>query len=326
MNYTVTEESFDSLDSLRNDPGRSLNWNHVFSLPVWMRVWWRVFGEGAELRLNAVRDGEKVIGVSPLAERDGTAHFVGSADVCDYLDFVVSPGRETDFFNTMLDYLKEQGINSLELESLRPDSAALTGLADIAINRSCKTTIRRDDVSLDLALPATFEEYLEMLNSKQRHEVRRKLRRLAEAGEINYRLVSDGKGVSGAMDTFLQMFTESREDKADFLTGRMEMFFRLLTEKLAEAGLLRLGILELDSVPAAMVICFDYNNGIYLYNSGYDPRYVSLSAGLMSKVLCIKESIEEKRRVFDFLKGEEIYKYRLGGKEIPLYRCRIDIG
>jgi CelD/BcsL family acetyltransferase involved in cellulose biosynthesis len=226
----------------------------------------------------------------------------------------------------MLDYLKEQGINSLELESLRPDSAALTGLADIAINRSCKTTIRRDDVSLDLALPATFEEYLEMLNSKQRHEVRRKLRRLAEAGEINYRLVSDGKGVSGAMDTFLQMFTESREDKADFLTGRMEMFFRLLTEKLAEAGLLRLGILELDSVPAAMVICFDYNNGIYLYNSGYDPRYVSLSAGLMSKVLCIKESIEEKRRVFDFLKGEEIYKYRLGGKEIPLYRCRIDIG
>jgi CelD/BcsL family acetyltransferase involved in cellulose biosynthesis len=326
MNYTVTEESFDSLDSLRNDPGRSLNWNHVFSLPVWMRVWWRVFGEGAELRLNAVRDGEKVIGVSPLAVRDGTAHFVGSADVCDYLDFVVSPGRETDFFNTMLDYLKEQGINSLELESLRPDSAALTGLADIAINRSCKTTIRRDDVSLDLALPATFEEYLEMLNSKQRHEVRRKLRRLAEAGEINYRLVSDGKGVSGAMDTFLQMFTESREDKADFLTGRMEMFFRLLTEKLAEAGLLRLGILELDSVPAAMVICFDYNNGIYLYNSGYDPRYVSLSAGLMSKVLCIKESIEEKRRVFDFLKGEEIYKYRLGGKEIPLYRCRIDIG
>jgi CelD/BcsL family acetyltransferase involved in cellulose biosynthesis len=326
MNYTVTEESFDSLDSLRNDPGRSLNWNHVFSLPVWMRVWWRVFGEGAELRLNAVRDGEKVIGVSPLAVRDGTAHFVGSADVCDYLDFVVSPGRETDFFNTMLDYLKEQGINSLELESLRPDSAALTGLADIAINRSCKTTIRRDDVSLDLALPATFEEYLEMLNSKQRHEVRRKLRRLAEAGEINYRLVSDGKGVSGAMDTFLQMFTESREDKADFLTGRMEMFFRLLTEKLAEAGLLRLGILELDSVPTAMVICFDYNNGIYLYNSGYDPRYVSLSAGLMSKVLCIKESIEEKRRVFDFLKGEEIYKYRLGGKEIPLYRCRIDIG
>jgi len=44
---------------------------------------------------------------------------------------------------------------------------------------------------------------------------------------------------------------------------------------------------------------------------------------LISKVMCIKESIQRGKKRFDFLKGAEAYKYRLGGKEIPLYRSRI---
>ena len=76
------------------------------------------------------------------------------------------------------------------------------------------------DVSLELDLPATWEEYLAILTSKQRHEVRRKLRRLAEAGEVNYRVVNDNTAVPEAMDTFLKMFTESRTDKAAFRRDR----------------------------------------------------------------------------------------------------------
>ena len=70
---------------------------------------------------------------------------------------------------------------------------------------------------------------------------------------------------------------------------------------------------------------FDYNDKMYLYNSAYDPQYDSLSAGLLCKILCIQESIQEGRKVFDFLKGNETYKRQLGGKEIPLYRCQITI-
>jgi len=92
---------------------------------------------------------------------------------------------------------------------------------------------------------------------------------------------------------------------------------------MAEAGLLRMCILEIDRTPAAMVMCFDYDNCVYLYNSGYNPEYRSLSAGLLSKALCIKESIQNGRERFDFLKGDETYKYRLGGTEVPLYRCQI---
>jgi len=325
MIYTITEESFESLDSLQNEPGTGLNWSSVFILPVWMKVWWQIFGNGAELHLRTVREGNKVIGIAPLFLRERTASIVGSADVCDYLDFVVVPGREEDFFNVILDDLKENGITHLYMESLRPDSSVLTSLAGIAGNRRYEVDQMKEDISLDLDLPSGWEEYLGMLNSKQRHEVRRKLRRLQEAGNVSYRLLEKRDDILSSMDTFFRMFTESRDDKAVFLTDRIESFFRLLAGTLADAGLLKLGVLELDLTPAAMIIYFDYNNGIYLYNSGYDPQYNSLSAGLLSKVLCIKESIESNREKFDFLKGDEIYKYRLGGKEIPLYSCRINM-
>ena len=109
------------------------------------------------------------------------------------------------------------------------------------------------------------------------------------------------------------------------MTAQIESFFRSVAGTMAEAKLLRLGILELDAVPTAMVTCFDYNDTVYLYNSGYDTEYSALSVGLLSKVLCIKDSIQRGRKRFDFLKGAEVYKYHLGGKEIPLYSCQVSI-
>ena len=325
MTYTLTEESFDSLALYRNEYGDRLSWNLVFVLPEWLKVWWQELGTGAELYLRAVRQGETVIGIAPLMIDGKTASFVGSVDVCDYLDFVVAPGREEDFFNVLLADLQQRGINRLDLRALRPDSIALSVLVNIAQNRGYEVQCQPEDISLEVDLPSTWEGYLAVLDKKQRHEVRRKLRRLSEAGQINYRLVKDSFSIHGSLGVFFNMFTESRQDKADFLTAQMESFFKSMVGSMTEAGILRLGILELDGLPVAMIIFFDYNNSIYLYNSGYDPRYNSLSAGLLCKVLCIKESIEEGKKVFDFLKGDEAYKYHLGGKEVTLSRCQITI-
>jgi CelD/BcsL family acetyltransferase involved in cellulose biosynthesis len=325
MSYTVIEDSLSNLDSYRTDSKQTLNWSSVFVLPAWMRVWWQVFGSGEEMFIRTVRDGDKIIGIAPLMVKDGTACLIGGIDVCDYLDFVVVPGKEQEFFNVLLDELKKSGIKRLDLKHVRPDSTVLKNLVALAQSRRYEVTSTKEDVSLEMDLPSAFEEYLEALTTKQRHEVRRKLRRLSEEGKIEYRFVDSGSAIPTAMNTFFKMFVESRQDKANFMTERMKSFFNLLADTMAGIGLLRLGVLELDNQPVAAIMCFDYNNCIYLYNSGYDPRYTSLSAGLLSKVLAIKDSIEKGKKRFDFLKGEEIYKYHLGGKEVPLYRCQIAI-
>jgi len=325
MGYAVTEESFASLNSYWTDSRRNLNWSSIFVLPGWMQVWWQTFGAGAELYLRAVRQGEKVIGIAPLVVRSETASIIGSADVCDYVDFVVIPGRERDFFRVLLDELRQKDINQLDLSPLRPDSSVLTDLISVAKERKYEVLCYQEGVSVELDLPPTWDEYLAILTKKQRHEVKRKLRRLWEAGNVNYRCLQVSQEVGDFIDTFLKLFPLSREEKAQFMTAQMESFFRSLAETMAEIGLLRFGILELDVVPAAMIMGFDYNDSMYLYNSAYDPKYSHLSVGLLSKVLCIKESIQRGRKKWDFLKGGEPYKYHIGGKEVPLYRCRIKI-
>jgi CelD/BcsL family acetyltransferase involved in cellulose biosynthesis len=325
MSYVITQESFDSLASCWADPSHRLEWNSIFVLPAWLKVWWQELGAEAELYLGAVRQGEKIIGVAPLLVREGKASLIGSADVCDYLDFIVAPGMDSDFFNALLDDLREKGINQLDLRPLRPDSTVLTHLVPIAQNRKYDVLYQKEEISLELDLPATWEEYLATLNKKQRHEVRRKLRRLWEAGSVEHRCVEVGREVGDYLDIFLKLFSLSRDEKASFMNPKMESFFRSMAKAMAEIGLLRLGIIQLDKVPVAMTMGFDYNDSHYLYNSAYDPQFNYLSVGLLCKVLCIKESIEKGRKKWDFLKGGEPYKYQLGGQEVPLYSCQIII-
>jgi len=321
MNSQFISESFDAIYSdwkklLANSAASA-----VFSSPEWSKIWWQQFGSGSKLYLGTVRQQGKTLGIAPLVLRDNVASFIGSSDVCDYLDFVVAPGNEESFFCELLDNLKAEGIIRLELAHLRPDSTVLTSLVKVAPRQAWQVSCSQEDVTVELDLPATWEDYLLLLSGKQRHELKRKLRRLDEEGELDYRHSTDANRYD--IDTFLRLFRDSRQDKATFLTPQMESFFRAVADAMAEQKLLRLNILELDKKPVAATMCFDYKDTVYLYNSGYEPDYGWLSVGVISKALCIKDSIERNKKLFDFLKGSEAYKYHLGGHELPLYKCSL---
>lgn len=324
-NLTVAEESFASLTKYQSESQTNLRWDLVFTLPAWLRVWWQCFGEGAELFIRSVKQDNRILGIAPLQIRDSQASIIGGINTCDYLDFITVPGCERDFFNILLDDLQQSGVKSLHLETVRPDSSIIRDLLPLVRERQLPADCQQVDVSLDMILPEDWEEYLATLNKKQRHEVRRKMRNLQEAGEISYRVVEDKNDLIQATHTFLQLFPDYRSDKAEFMTPEMQVYFHNLAESLAEAGVLRYGVLELGRRTAAMVMYFDFLDNIFLYNSAYDPDYKSLSVGIVSKARCICDCIEKKKNRFDFLKGNEQYKYYLGGKEIPLYCCHITL-
>ena len=321
MSYTFAPLSFESLETSWNGLRHKLNWSSVFVLPRWLRVWWQAFGGGEKLYLFDVKEDGNIIGIAHLMVKEGKASFIGSADVCDYMDFAVAPGKERAFFTALLDKLRRDGIGELHLESLRHDSTVITSLVELAKGREYEVSVTRENVSLDLGLPSTWDEYLRTLSPKQRRETGRRFRRLEEEGDINYHIVE--KAEPEALDIFFKLMRASREDKAAFLTPQMESFFTAIAQTMEEAKMLRFGILEISKKPVAAVMCFDYNDKVYLYNSGYDPEYSILSVGLLSKLLSIKDSIERGRKCYDFLKGAEEYKYRLRGREIPIFSCSI---
>jgi CelD/BcsL family acetyltransferase involved in cellulose biosynthesis len=318
-------DSLEIFDSFRKDWEKlqcSSN-SHIFSTFRWSRVWWQQFGSGYSLSPYVINTKGVPVGIAPLRIEDGTARFIGDIDVCDYLDFIVVPGKEDLFAMELIDTLVRAGIKTLELEPVREDSVVFTSLQKIATREGLKSTCRQTDVSVDMPLPATWDEYLRGLTGKQRHELKRKIRRLGEMGDVNYVTSTDAHPEE--MEVFLDLFRNSREDKSDFLTPDMELYFKSIASAMAEEKLLNINFMELDGIPVAATLCFDYRNCIYLYNSGYNPEYRWLSAGLISKALCIKDGISRGKERFDFLKGDETYKYQLGGQELPLYQCTVSL-
>jgi len=322
MNYSLVAESPETLLSSWNQL-QHLRWNQIFSLPCWLKAWLKEFGDGFDLNLYSVRKGQDIMGIAPLLSKDRREYFIGTPDICDYMDFVIAPGNEHEFIDFLFENLSQKGMQVLELNCIRGDSSNLDVIVTSARNRGYKLSCHLEAVSLEIELPDTWEEYLLMLDSKQGREVRRKLRRLEEAGDLNYYVISEVNSSIATLELFLKLFRASREDKAAFMSPRMENFFRSMVDSMANAGLLRFGILELDTSPVAIVMYFDCFNKVYLYNSGYDPTYRDLSVGLVSKVLCIKDAIRNGKKTFDFMKGNEVYKYRLGGKEVPIFGCQI---
>lgn len=323
--YTVESETLDGVYAQWQRTDSFLKWNCLFVSPFWLKPWWHSFGRGSELYLLSVCHGDRTIGIAPLQRKDDTVRFIGNEDVCDNLDFIVAPGLSMEFYRILFDHLKQDGVRRLELAPVRQDSAVMTELLPVAEKSGYRISYEDNGVSFELDLPASWQGYLDILSGKERHEIRRKLRRLDAAGRIDYRLVDDAFSVKREMETFLALFKSNRTDKAAFMSDRMAMFFNNLAESLAEANILRLFFLDLDRRPIAATMCFDYNSVMYLYNNGYDKRFSSLSAGLLGKVLSIKESIQSGKKTYDFLKGAEVYKKRLGGQPVRLYRCLIEL-
>jgi CelD/BcsL family acetyltransferase involved in cellulose biosynthesis len=298
--------------------------NTIFLTADWQQIWWKLAGEG-ELDVIFVRAGDELIGIAPLVRVGNRWELAGGAEIADFLDVIAAPAHCDDVACAVLDYLCQRG-GTVELRNLRPASVGATALLAEARRRGINVVVDQEDVSPKVDLPEDWESYLARLSKKDRHELRRKLRRLMGAGDVRYYVARDPVTRRADVDDFLRLHRLSADEKAAFMTPRMETFFRGLVNEFAPRGWLRLYFLEVDRVRVASVILFDYDGEFLLYNSGYDPAYAHLSVGLLLKAFCLRDAIDERRRVFDFLQGSEPYKYDLGAVDVPILRLRLDLG
>ena len=323
MNESITLDSFSNLETPWRQLLTNCANNDIFITPQWQSAWWQVFGRDYELQLISVYDGQELVGIAPLKRHEGVLSFIGSPDVCDYMDFIAVKEKEDYVFSQLLEYLEKTAWRSLELDSLLPGSLALRYFVPLAKQKGYRVEIKQTNVSPHLLLPQNWEDYLALLKTKDRHELRRKLRRLEQTQSVNYSTIVEKDLIPLAMDTFFKLFQLSNTEKANFMTDKKREFFTTMVSSLAEQGNVRLSFLEINGVRTGTTLCFDYNNDIYLYNSAYDPAYSSLSVSLLLKVFNIRDAVEHGKKRFDFLSGDEPYKYDLGGHDVPLYQCLI---
>lgn len=291
----------------------------------WQSAWWEVFGADHSPRLLLICSADQPKALVPLAiprERPATLEFSGGMDLSDHLGYLCSPGEDQGVAAEMLTWAVGSGAKELDLHYLPEDGPQLPALVSGA--GSLPVEEQGEEVSPALELPESFDAYLsERLGKKDRHELRRKLRRLDQE-RPGWALRSHRElGLDAAMDRFLWLLKASRSQKAEFLTPEVERFFRLVAAKLDERGTLRLSLLEAGGKLVAGTFGFTEGSVWYLYNSGYDPQEGALSPGLLCVAEGIRAAISDGCTRADLLRGNEAYKYRLGAQDRGLSRLRI---
>jgi CelD/BcsL family acetyltransferase involved in cellulose biosynthesis len=293
---------------------------------AWQREWVQAFATAARLAIWRVDECDTApLALLPLYEAaPGLWRLIGGVDVSDYLDLVAPAGREEEAWSALLS-ARASSDDVWELHAVPAASPTATQLPALAGAFDLSSRVTVEERCPVLALPSSWEAYLESLPGKQRHELRRKMRRLErEASGARVTSVADPPGLDARLGDFLDLHRRSRAGKARFMDDRMAAFFRRATARLAEAGMVRLWLLDTPGGPLASFITVEWDGTVGLYNSGFDPEHAALSPGLVLLAGVIRDAIERGCRRFDFLRGEERYKYDFG--PVPEDVCLVTVG
>lgn len=300
----------------------------------YLAAWWQTLGGGewkdAALSLVTAND-DRLIGVAPLfrtTNRDGlpALMLVGSIEISDYLDVIVRPEDLSRFLSGVLDELDAQPLESwavLDWFNLPELSPTLAALRVESAKRDWTYAEEIYKPTPSIPLPGDWETYLSGIDKKQRHEIRRKMRRAEESDQkVRWYIVEEEGQLDAEIDAFLALMASDPE-KAAFLTGPMRAQMRATAQTAFREGFLQLAFMEVFGQKAAGYFNLDYGNKIWVYNSGLDRKFMELSPGWVLLGYLLQWANEHKRAEFDFMRGDEDYKYKFGGQNRHVMRVRV---
>ena len=272
-------DNFNALTDYFND------WNQLlkqsvspvpFLTPEYLAAWWQTRGGGewpeeSELALIAAFEDDSLVGVAPLFAAQNRAGqpalmFIGTVEVSDFLDFIVTPEKLPAFLSGLLDFLLSTpdlpAWEVLDLYNLLDDSPTLAALQAEAEKRGWAHEQTRLQPSPVIALAGDFDTYLAGLDKKQRHEIRRKLRNAeTDPVEPGLYVVEDPALLEAEVDAFIAMMAQDPEKK-EFLTESMKTHLHNTARVALENGWLHLAFYTLGGKKAAANFSFLWENRI----------------------------------------------------------------
>ncbi len=287
--------------------------------------WARAFAAERARRVGRWERGGRARGLVFLCRRadSGGWELMGGEEVADSLDAAVEKGAEAEFWDAFLGSSRELLADGpLHLPNIVAGSPSLALLPRLCGALGYTLSVEESDRSPYVPLPGSFEAYVEALGKKDRHELRRKLRRAAEAlPGLSLRVVETRGELSRDFPAFVALHRRSHADKREFMDDRMAEFFREAAEAFLDAGCLRLAFLSSGTEDVAVAFQLAWRGALMLYNSGFAPDRREASPGLVLVARCIEDAIRLGMREYDFLRGRERYKYDLGGRDRAVYEA-----
>lgn len=301
-----------------SDPSSTL-----FHHPQFARAWIPASDPSARPALIEVSDGTDLVGLAPVSVGpDGVLRFFLDPEVTDYLGPISRPELRDVVAECAFEAMATiPGWTEADFAGLDADSGWVEALARAAKAAGLEVQEEPMDVAPRVGLLGDFEAYLAGLNSKLRHEIRRKERRLAREHEYAIRL-SDVATLDDDLEAFFRMHRASDGPKGHFMHEGAASLFTRIASAFLRHGWLRLAWLESAGVPLAAVFSFSARGTWSVYNSAYDHRHRELAPGMVLMAETMRLAAEEGCHTFDFLRGSEPYKYRFGAIDASVRRLR----
>lgn len=324
---------FDELAPEWNELLKRSAMNTIFSTWEWQSTWWRVYKPGTLWILTCRDEDGTLMGIAPwfvcTGGSDKVVSAIGCVDVTDYLDVVIDKDCIWAVMDCFAAYLAEHKtlFDRINLCNIPDASPTFADFPKLLKQHGFTTELEQLDVAPVIQLPDDWQDYLAALDKKHRHELRRKMRRASGGADIDWYIVGDEHDLSEQLELFIKLMAASDAEKETFLQDENNIgFFRQIIPLLHEKGWVQLNFLTINGHPAAAYLNFDYLNRIMVYNSGLlRGEYDAFSPGIVLLANNIRYAIENDYDVFDFLRGNETYKYYLGGKDTAVFALKAQI-
>ncbi|MDQ2773987.1 MAG: GNAT family N-acetyltransferase [Acidobacteriota bacterium] len=318
----MTLEVVDNLDALKAlEPEWLQLFNRVpdttpFQHARWMLTWWAHFGSG-RLHVLSFCKGSRIDAILPcfLHEWEGRRQLtlIGTG-VSDYLDPLIDVEQSKPFVKALRGYLEHNGgwdiCNWQDLSSATP--LGELKMASVSPDTPCSA----------IPLTGSFEQLWHSRSKDMRRNLRRYSERAKSMGPVEFE-------VSGAvgkewLDGLVQLHAARWERQGEtgmIAANRSEAFLREVASEFAALGQLRFFGIRFKGKIAALVLTFIHNNQVFSYMSAFDPEYEILGFGRTLLYEAIQYSYQNGYSTWNFLRGEEPYKFSWGAQSIP--KCRI---
>ncbi|MGD9094082.1 MAG: GNAT family N-acetyltransferase [Anaerolineales bacterium] len=311
--------------------------SHVpFLRHEYLSSWWRTLGGGewskGELCIVTARDENgSLCGIAPLFATENLSGeaalmLLGSIEISDYLDIIAAPVELATFLEVLFEALDSPDTPDwrlLDWYNILDSSPTLPAMKAAAEKKGWSFTQSELQHCPYIPLPGDWDTYLGGIKKKQRHEIRRKMRRAASNDPATaWYIVQNEATLEAEMEDFFTLMAQD-PDKDKFLTEAMRKQMQATVKTAFQSGWLQLAFLEVGGGKAAGYLNFDYGNHIWVYNSGIDFSHSAISPGWVLLGHLLKWANEQGRKALDFMRGDEAYKYRFGGIDRFVVRAQV---
>jgi CelD/BcsL family acetyltransferase involved in cellulose biosynthesis len=299
-------------------------WSDLFDLcpeappflsPEWLLPWGERFLKGRPWVLVALRR-DRLVGLLPLhvvPRAEGRTACLMGGPITDYQGALVAPGRAGQGVRAaLMARLCEESAHwdLCDLEQLRPGEALL----DAPLPAGFATEVFDQEPCPYVPLPALPDDFTAGLPGGLGPKLHRAVRGFHRAGTLAFERADD-HNADEIMDALFRLHAArwNTRQAPGVLSGEdLQQFHREVAAGMLTRGRLRLSALRLDGRIEAVVYGFAHGRRFYSYLGGFNPVLGRLSPGLVSIWQAMLASIEEGLEEFDFLRGNEAYKFRFG--------------